>query len=259
MQLACQGFERGLAEAEGIVHFEDLGNEVCLLDGLAFAFARAGEQREDEIVVDFGVLQFLHERFDHVRLQQQHRLHPLDESPEPRAGKSLAGHLVQNLLNLLAVASDALPQNVEPSLALYDGLDVAEEAREQVLAVAGELALGFDLGHARAVLLRERRVPLAAAEMRLGAATLQVERIILIDALEVFLLLAAKPAHDVQNLVLIDLRPQLHPLADIDDAAALVHVCAGAQLAEVALDELLELMPLQLQLALQQAHQVDCL
>jgi hypothetical protein len=58
-------------------------------------------------------------------------------------------------------------------------------------------------------------------------------------------------------LVLVDLHPQLQPLADVHQTAGLLHVHALAQLAQIALYEPFELLPLERQLSLQDADLVD--
>ena len=77
---------------------------------------------------------------------------------------------------------------------------------------------------------------------------------LVVHALDVLFLVPPEPSHDVEDLVLIDVHPQLHPFSDVNDAALLDgRVQLLAVLRDVLLDELLQLFPVHLEFPLEQA------
>lgn len=61
-----------------------------------------------------------------------------------------------------------------------------------------------------------------------AAGTFQIQRVVFVDSFDVLLLEASEPTHDVKDLVLIHLYPQLHPFSDVYYATTFLHRVVNA-------------------------------
>ena len=78
---------------------------------------------------------------------------------------------------------------------------------------------------------------------------------IVIYLLQMFFLVSSKPTHDIQNFVLINIHPKLHPFSDVKDTALLnIGIYFFAVINDIFIDKLFDIRPTHIDFFLKQTN-----